>query len=87
MSRRMYIEETVDVEVEINVNTVIDFITDYATNQDLEKIKKSLSLSYYDYNYEQEPPKTLYDVMKGALVQEALEKYTLEELQKRLGIV
>lgn len=74
----MYKTETVDVDVDvtINVSDVIEFIEDHASDLELEQIKTALSV---------EKKRSLDDVMKDELLEVAANKFTLAELEQKLG--
>ena len=70
----------VDVTVDIDISDVIDFIVDYANEDDLEDIRGSLNEGTLL------PTTTMVDVMKIDLFKVASEKYTLEQLEEMLDI-
>lgn len=78
---RMY--KDVDVEVEIGLSDVLDYITDYASDDEIQQICKVIGpfqvsdLTELDSSYIQEE--------KMILLNRAMSKYTLEELEKKLG--
>jgi len=78
---RMY--KDVDVEVEIDLSDVLDYITDYASDDEIKQICKVIGpfqvsdLTELDSSYIQEE--------KMILLNRAMAKYTLEELEKKLG--
>ncbi len=86
--RSMYKEETVDVE--IDAADVIDYITDYASDNELDDIIEAVDSVSKTANFgERLAPSglegTLVHGMKVELLQKALIKYSLPELEERLG--
>ena len=73
-----------DVEVEIDFEDVMEYITDYATKSELDDIREEIRLANavefdngLDGSYIKEE--------KMILLNKAANKYTLEELEQRLG--
>ncbi len=72
-----------NVEVEICLDDILEYISDYATARELEEIREALGQSTelfdcrLDGSYIREE--------KITLLGRAANKYTLEELEKRLG--
>lgn len=82
MGRRMTVYKEVDVEIEFD--DVMDYITDYATEAELDNIREEIKLgdaiefdNGLDGSYIREEKLTLMNL--------AINKYTLEELEQRLG--
>lgn len=82
MGRRMTVYKEVDVEIEFD--DVMDYITDYATEAELDDIREEIKLgdaiefdNGLDGSYIREEKLTLMNL--------AINKYTLEELEQRLG--
>lgn len=73
----MYKSETVDVDVDVTIEVadVIEFIEDHATTLELEQIREALSGA----------KRSLEDVMKDELLEVAASKFTLAELEQKLG--
>lgn len=73
----MYKSETVDVDVDVTIDVadVIEFIEDHATELELEQIREALSGA----------KRSLEDVMKDELLEVAASKFTLAELEQKLG--
>lgn len=74
--------ETVDVDVHVyfDIYDVLTFIDDYATTEDIKSIKERLNI---DTSI---PTGTLIGQMKNQLFLKAFDKYSLEELEERLGM-
>lgn len=68
-------EVEVDVEVKIEAEDVIEFIEYHASEAELEAIKKAISGGR----------RNLEDVMKDELLEVAASKFTLAELEQKLG--
>lgn len=82
MGRRMTVYKEVDVEIEFD--DVMDYITDYATEAELDDIREEIKLgdaiefdNGLDGSFIREEKLTLMNL--------AINKYTLEELEQRLG--
>lgn len=73
----MYKSETVEVDVDVTINVadVIEFIEDHANELELEQIREALSGA----------KRSLEDVMKDELLEVAASKFTLAELEQKLG--
>jgi hypothetical protein len=71
--------EWVDVEVEVEFEDVTEFIEDYASDEELTILRKQLGLSSNLHG------STMVDSMKIELLELAASKYSLEELESRLG--
>lgn len=79
---RMTVYKEVDVEIEFD--DVMDYITDYATEAELDDIREEIKLgdaiefdNGLDGSFIREEKLTLMNL--------AINKYTLEELEQRLG--
>jgi hypothetical protein len=79
---RMY--KNVDADVEIEFDDVMEYITDHASDFEINSIRKEIgeifaeeSDSGLDGSYVQQEKFTLFEL--------AAKKYTLEELEHRLG--
>jgi hypothetical protein len=70
----------VDVDIEIDVEDVKDFIENYATPDDLNTLSRILGQGTSI------PTETLIGEMKHQLFVKAFDKYSLEELEERLGM-
>lgn len=79
--RTMYI--TQDVEVEIGFDDIMDYIDDYATDDELKIIAQSLEEDYLGVPVVK--AKTLEDTLKLELLTLAFNKYSLSELEDKLG--
>ena len=83
---RMY--KTADVEVEIEFDDVIEYITDHATDSEISLIRKEIDDSEIE-----ESKHAAKSALEGTYVQGekiillnlAAKKYSLEELEQRLG--
>ena len=82
MGRRMTVYKEVAVEIEFD--DVMDYITDYATEAELDDIREEIKLgdaiefdNGLDGSFIREEKLTLMNL--------AINKYTLEELEQRLG--
>ena len=79
---RMY--KNVDVDVEIEFNDVMEYITDHASDSEIDSIRKEIgeivaeeSDTELDGSYIKEEKAILFEL--------AAKKYTLEELEQLLG--
>ena len=82
-----YIQWT-ECDVEINVDSVVDFIKDYADTDDLEIIKtamRNVSFPVNEYVTFKSTDGTYIKDEKLQLLSSAFKKYSLEELENRLG--
>ena len=82
-----YIQWT-ECDVEINVDSVVDFIKDYADTDDLEIIKtamRNVSFPVNGYVTFKSTDGTYIKDEKLQLLSSAFKKYSLEELENRLG--
>lgn len=79
----MYKSESVDVDVEIELSDVIEFIEDHASPKELKQIKDSLIGLELPVDTQLEG--SMVQAMKTELLILAANKYTLEELEQRLG--
>jgi predicted DNA-binding ArsR family transcriptional regulator len=79
--RTMY--KTVDAEVEIEFEDILDYIDDYATEHDLKEIAEKLKDNFLEQ--QETPVDTLSDQMKYDLLMLAFKKYSLSELEEKLG--
>ena len=70
----------VDVDIEIDVEDVTDFIENYVTPDDLNTLSRILGQGTSI------PVETLIGEMKHQLLVKAFDKYSLEELEERLGM-
>ena len=66
-------------EAIFDIDDVIEFITDYATDDEIKQIKNCFIQNG------DELPLTLYDEMKRELMVKAMKKYSLEKLEEKLG--
>jgi len=87
LGRRFYKEESVDVEIEFGVEDIIEYIEGYATDVELKDIVNSLTESnthtvYFEDNGIEG---TLLGEMKMELLALAFKKFSLEELEAKLG--
>lgn len=76
----MYKTETVDVDVTIKISDVIEFIEDHASDLELEQIRDAV---FNEMSVEN--TRSLDDVMKEELLEVAAKKFTLAELEQKLG--
>ena len=82
---RMY--KNADVEVEIEFDDVMEYITDYASDSELARIHKEI------HEIEAEESEQSANGLEGSYVRSekmillelAAKKYTLEELEQKLG--
>ena len=73
-----------EVGVDIEFEDVMDYITDYATKSELDEIREEVSIS---------EPNSIDKGLEGSFIRNekmtllnlAINKYTLEELEQRLG--
>lgn len=72
--------EFVDLEIDIDIDDIIEFIEEHADYSDLVQIRNLVS-GFGD----KVVVGTLYDEQKTELLSEAFNKYNLEELQEILG--
>lgn len=76
------------VDVEITVDEVVEFIEDYADRNDLEMIKaaiKNAGWSLPNNNTFKSTDGTYIKDEKLQLLSKSFSRYTLEELEQRLG--
>ena len=87
LGRRFYKEESVDVEIEFGVEDILEYIEDYATDVELKEISDSLGGSNVinDYIENNSEKGTLLGEMKMELLARAFKKFSLEELEAKLG--
>ncbi len=71
-----------EVEVEVELDDILDYINYDASESDLEKIKENLK--YIDDVFF---ANNLYDREKILILKDAMKKYNLEELIEKLGII
>jgi len=74
--------EEVEVTVDINHEDVMDYISDYATDSELDEIRDLIIVQ----EKIEIKPITLFDEMKKILLVKAAKKISLEELEAKLGI-
>jgi hypothetical protein len=77
-----------EVDVEIKVGSVVDFIENYADKDDLEIIKtamRNVSFPVNEYVTFKSTDGTYIKNEKLQLLSSAFKKYSLEELENRLG--
>lgn len=74
----MTVSQELEVDVDINVDDVCEFIDDHATKSDLEVIRTYLN---HDSGFN---TKTMFDTMKIELLKKAFKNMTLEELELKL---
>lgn len=90
--RRGYMSLEAEATVDVGVDEVIEFINDYASQDDLEQIhnvtrremgdRNSIDHPFYDLNPRHA---TLEDVMKAELLNAVFKKFSLTELEEKLG--
>lgn len=89
VNRTLYKE--VDVEVEIECDDVIEYIRDHASDAEIIDIHETLAMVYpsvvigdpvFKYNSHEG---TMVQSMKFELLQKAADRYSLEELEEKLG--
>lgn len=85
--RRFYKEESVDVEIDFDVDDVIEYIEEYATEDELKDIANALTESNTNAVYFEDNGMegTLLGDMKMELLALAFKKFSLEELEAKLG--
>jgi hypothetical protein len=79
---RMYKYE--EVEVRIEVTDVIDFIESHATNDDLSRIARSMRSASVPDKYKNRI-KTINDEEKWEIMLLAMDKFSLGQIESRLG--
>ncbi len=84
MGRMMTVNREVYVDIEIEFDDVMDYITDYASDAELDEIREEVAIlgsdvvdTGLDGSFIREEKLTLMNL--------AINKYTLEELEQRLG--
>lgn len=77
---RKTVSEYVDVDVEIEHEDVMDYITGYASDGELDEIRELVMVPNMVDGI------TLVDQMKNELLIKASKKFTLEELESKLGM-
>ncbi len=73
-----------DVAVEIEFEDVMEYITDYATESELDDIREEIKLAD-SVEFDNRIDGSYVREEKMILLTRAANKYTLEELEKRLG--
>jgi hypothetical protein len=73
-----------DVAVEIEFEDVIEYITDYATESELDDIREEIKLAD-SVEFDNRIDGSYVREEKMILLTRAANKYTLEELEQRLG--
>jgi hypothetical protein len=80
--------KTADVEVEIEFDDVIEYITDHATDSEISSIRREIDDSEMEdakHSSKSAPEGTYVQGEKIILLNLAAKKYSLEELEQRLG--
>ena len=84
MGRRMTVSREVHVDIEIEFDDVMEYITDCASDAELDDIREEVAIlgrevvdNGLDGSFIREEKLTLMNL--------AINKYTLEELEQRLG--
>jgi hypothetical protein len=84
MGRMMTVNREVYVDIEIEFDDVMDYITDYASDAEIDEIREEVAIlgsdvvdTGLDGSFIREEKLTLMNL--------AINKYTLEELEQRLG--
>jgi len=73
----------IDIEVDIDYDDVTDYLDD-ASILETNKVKRYLK--GYEDDVNDNGPRTLVDEMKLKICEKAMEKYTLDQLERRLGM-
>lgn len=76
-----------EVDITLDLQDILDYVMD-ADDDELDEIKEAVeSASLWNANVEGPAIKveTLYDVEKMEILQRAFAKYTLQELEEKLG--
>lgn len=76
--------EEVDVDVTIYIEDVLEFISDCANENELNMINRAVKKEL-DPSTVPSTLKTLDDVFKMELLQAAFNKYSLQQLENKLG--
>lgn len=79
---RMY--KNVDVDVEIEFNDVMEYITDHASDSEIDSIRKEIGEIVAEES-DTELDESYIKEEKAILFELAAKKYTLEELEQLLG--
>jgi hypothetical protein len=80
--------KTADVEVEIEFDDVIEYITNHATDSEISSIRREIDDSEMEdakHSSKSSPEGTYVQGEKIILLNLAAKKYSLEELEQRLG--
>ena len=77
---RKTVSEYIDVDVDIDHDDVMDYIASYASDGELDEIRELVMVP------EKMVRITLVDQMKNELLIKASRKFTLEELERKLGM-
>lgn len=85
MSRRRGRTMYVDKEVEFDFSDVMEYITDYATESELDEIREELGTSPSIELKDNQREGSYVREEKEILFSLAANKYTLEELEQKLG--
>jgi len=67
----------------LDIDDIVEYLVNYATKSEKEEIGHILSIDVGEYEL---PNGTLLDQMKSRLLLNAFDKYTLEELEEKLGV-
>lgn len=76
---------SIDVDVTIETNDIIEFIEKHATHNDRLKIAKTLNRVGFDYPVDNQLEGSLVRSMKSEILILAANKYSIQELEQRLG--
>lgn len=77
---RKTVSEYIDVDVDIDHDDVMDYIASYASDGELDEIRELVMVPNMVDGI------TLVDQMKNELLIKASRKFTLEELEAKLGM-
>lgn len=84
MGRQLIVYKDVAVEIEIEFDDVMEYITDYATKAELDDIREEIKLAD-SVEFDNRIDGSYVREEKMILLTRAANKYTLEELEKLLG--
>lgn len=73
----------VDVEVEIGIDDILEFV-EKANKLEINQIVKTIQSKGFNANSPE--PMTIADELKNGILVKAMNIYSIEELEKRLGI-
>jgi hypothetical protein len=77
--------ESIDVDITIETSDVLEFIEKHASQEDRLKIAKELNQVSFNYPVDRQLEGSLVRSMKSELLILAANKYSIQELEQRLG--